>query len=464
MSTLIDQLINKAQTAQRQIEYWNQEQVDLMVSAAGWETYKEENAAAIAKLAIEESGMGVYEHKLLKHQKKTLGVLRDLHDVKTVGVIEEDQEKGLIKIAKPVGVVGALTPVTNCEATLPAKALPALKCRNAIIFAPHPKAKITAELVCQTMRTGLKNIDAPLNLIQTITEPSVELAQELMSKVDLVVATGGGSMVKAAYSSGTPAYGVGAGNAVVIVDETADLQAAAEKIFKGKTFDNATSCSSENSVLIHNSIYEEFLNLLKAQGGYLCNDQERSLLKATMWPDGRHLNKDIVAKPIEIIAELADLEIPLNTTFLMVEGKEISAKNPFCKEKLSLVLAVWKYEEFNQAISMVERIIEINGQGHSCGIHTQSEDRILELGMRVKVSRIMVNQPHSYGNSGNYDNGMPFTLTLGCGTWGGNITTENIHWKHYLNVTWISKLIDPVIPNEAEIFKSYWQVIGRQNK
>ena len=459
MSELINELLTKARIAQQEIEFWSQDQVDLMVAAVGWETYK--RAAEIARLAIDETRMGVYEHKLVKHEKKTLGTLRDMQGVKTVGVIEEDKEKGLIKIAKPVGVIGALTPVTNCEATLPAKAMPALKGRNAIIFAPHPKAKKTAKLVCDSMRKGLQKIGAPLDLIQLIEEPSIERAQELMREVDLVVATGGGAMVKAAYSSSTPAYGVGAGNAVVIVDETANLAEAAEKIFQGKTFDNATSCSSENSLVIHSTIYDQMLNELEKQGAYLCNDEERAKLQTLMWPDGEHLNGAIVAQPIMKLASMAGLEIPEGTTFLMVEGQSVGKEDPFCKEKLSLVLTIWKYEQFEDAIKMVEDITALNGRGHSCGIHTTNEEHILKLGLRVKASRIMVNQPHSYGNSGNYNNGMPFTLTLGCGSWGGNITTENIHWKHYLNVTWISKPIPPVVPNEEEIFGEYWEKFGK---
>jgi sulfoacetaldehyde dehydrogenase len=459
MEGYIEELIAKARAAQQQIEFWPQDKVDLMVAAVGWETYKQ--AEAIAKLAVEETQMGVFEHKMLKHQKKTLGALRDMDGVKSVGVIEEDPVKGLIKVAKPVGVIGALTPVTNCEATLPSKALPALKARNAIIFAPHPKAKKTAKLVCESMWNGLRKVGAPLDLIQVIEEPSIDLSKELMSKVDLVIATGGGPMVKSAYSSGTPAYGVGAGNAVVIVDETADLAEAAKKIYLGKTFDNATSCSSENSLVIQEGIYEDMIVQLKTQGGYLCNEEERAKLKALMWPDGAHLNGVIVAQSVEKIASLAGIQIPDGTTFLMVEGKQISPEDPFCKEKLSLVLTLWKYTEFTDAIRMINQITDINGRGHSCGIHTTREDRIKELAMSVNVSRIMVNQSHSLGNSGNYNNGMPFTLTLGCGSWGGNITTENIHLKHYMNITWVSKPIEPVVPDEDKLFGSYWEKYGK---
>ncbi len=459
MSSLIDELIAKARAAQVVIESWPQEKLDLMTAAVGWETYKQ--AAAIAKLAVEETNMGVYEHKKLKHEKKTLGTLRDLQGVKTVGLIEEIPEKGLLKFAKPVGVIGAITPVTNCEATLPAKALPALKARNAIIFGPHPKAKKTAKLVCESMWTGLRKVGAPLDLIQLIEEPTIDLSKELMSKVDLVIATGGGALVKSAYSSGTPAYGVGAGNAVVIVDESADLEAAASKIVIGKTFDNATSCSSENSVVLQAGIYDQMIANLKAEGGYMCSDEERAKLQELMWPDGVHLNGAIVAKPVEKIAELAGIAIPEGTKMLMVAGKHVGSDDPFCKEKLSLVLTVWKYDQFGQAIQMIEDITALNGRGHSCGIHSTNEAHIRELGAKANVSRIMVNQSHSLGNSGNYNNGMPFTLTLGCGTWGGNITTENIYWKHYMNVTWLSKPIDPVEPNQEEIFGAYWKEFGR---
>lgn len=461
MDQNIDALIARARQAQQEIEFWPQDKVDLMVAAAAWETYKPEMAQQIARLAVEETGMGLYEHKLLKHQKKTLGTLRDMQGVKSVGVIEEIPEKGLIKIAKPVGVIGALTPVTNCEATFPAKALPALKCRNAIIFAPHPRAKQTAALVVESLRAGLAKVGAPLDLIQTIAEPSIDLSKELMSKVDLVVATGGGPMVKSAYSSGTPAYGVGAGNAVVIVDETADLQAAAQKIYHGKTFDNATSCSSENSVVLQAGIYDQMVANLKAQGGYWCDEAERAQLRQAMWPDGVHLNKDIVAQPVMKIASLAGLDVPEGTTFLMAAGKHVGDDDPFCKEKLSLVLTVWKYGEFEEAIQLVENITALNGSGHSCGIHTTNDAHVLELGTRARVSRMMVNQAHSLGNSGNYNNGMPFTLTLGCGTWGGNITTENLHWKHFMNVTWVSKPIEPVVPKEEELFADVWRQFGK---
>ncbi len=461
MADNLDKMIEKARAAQKIVEYWPQEKVDEMVAAAAWEVYKQENAEACARKAAEETGMGIYEHKLIKHQKKTLGTLRDLDGVKTVGVIEEDKAKGLIKIAKPVGVIGALTPVTNPTSTPPGNGLPILKTRNAVIFAPHPRAKGCTGLAVEYMRKGLEKVGAPADLLQCITEPSVELTQELMKKVDLIVATGGAGMVKAAYSAGTPAYGVGAGNAIMVVDETADLKDAAHKIFLGKTFDNATSCSSENSVVLQAKIYDEMIENLKAEGGYLCSMEEKEKLKKVMWPDGSHLNKDIVAQAPSKIAKMASLNAPDDVKFIMVLGEKIGPADMFGCEKLSPVLTVWKVDKFDEAIEYVEKLTAFCGYGHSCGIHTTSDENMLKLAMKVKVSRIMVRQPQSYGNSGNYDNGMPFSMTLGCGTWGGNIVSENIGWKHFLNTTWVAQPIEPVIPDENKLFGKHWEKYGK---
>ncbi len=461
MADNLQEMLKKARAAQKVIEYWSQEQVDEMVAAAGWEAYKDENAQACARMAADETGMGIYENKLVKHQKKTLGTLRDLDGVKTVGIIDEDPDKGMIRIAKPVGVIGALTPCTNPTSTPPGNGLPILKTRNAVIFAPHPRSKGATALTCDYMREGLRKVGAPVDLIQCIREPTVELTQELMRNVDLIVATGGAGMVKAAYSAGTPAYGVGAGNAVMVVDETADIADAAKKIYLGKTFDNATSCSSENSVVIHTDVWEQLIAGLQSHGGYLCDAEEKAKLKKTMWPDGVHLNKDIVAQSALQIAELAGLAVPKETTMLMVIGEAVGPEDMFSSEKLSPVMTLWKFAAFGEAIDYVEKITAFCGYGHSCGIHTTSDERMIELATKVKVSRIMVRQPQSYGNSGNYDNGMPFSMTLGCGTWGGNITSENITWKHFLNNTWVSKPIDPVVPDEQKLFGAHWAKYGK---
>lgn len=460
MDEMIRKLIARARAAQKVIEFWSQEKVDEMVAAVGWQLYQQSHAEACAKLAIEETGMGVYDHKVLKHRKKTLGVLRDLHGLQTVGVIERNESKGLVKIAKPVGVIGALTPVTNASSTLAVNGLPMLKTRNAVIFSPHPKAKATCQLTCNFMREGLRQVGAPEDLVVNIEEPNIPLTQELMKQVDLVVATGGSAMVQAAYSSGTPAYGVGAGNAVVVVDETADLKEAAHKIHLGKVFDNATSCSAENSAVFQETIFDRMVSLLTEEGGYLCNAEEKANLKAVMWPDGVHLSSRIVGQPAAKIAALAGIQSETDIKFLMVIGEAIGSEDMFSAEKLSPVLTLWKYDTFEEAISLVAKITRFSGYGHSCGIHSQNQEHIRKLALHARVSRIMVNQVQTYGNSGNYDNGMPVALTLGCGTWGGNIVSENVHWKHFLNTTWVSSPIPQSVPDESLFFGSHWEKYG----
>ncbi len=461
MADNILELVQKARAAQEQIEFWPQERVDEMVAAVGWQLYQLPHAEACARSAITETGMGVYEDKLLKHQKKTLGTLRDLHGLRTVGIIEEDPARGLVKIAKPVGVIGALTPVTNATSTIAVNGLPILKTRNAVIFAPHPKAKASCQLTAEYMRAGLRQVGAPPDLVQNLREPSVEATQELMKHVDLVVATGGSQMVKVAYSSGTPAYGVGAGNSVAVVDETADLKDAARKIFLGKTFDNATSCSSENSAVIQEGIFDEMLRNFQALGGYLCSPAEKARLRQVMWPDGAHLSREIAGQPAAKIAALANLPVPPDVRFIMVLGEAVGAADLFSGEKLSVVLTLWKYKTFDEAVRLVSGITRYSGYGHSCSIHSTDEAHILELGSKARVSRMMVRQVQCYANSGNYDNGMPFSLTLGCGTWGGNIVSENVHWKHFLNTTWVSYPIPPVVPDESAIFGAHWQKFGK---
>jgi sulfoacetaldehyde dehydrogenase len=461
MADNLQEMMERARAAQCVIEDWPQEKVDQMVAAVGWQLYKRDHAEACARLAADETQMGVYEDKVLKHQKKTLGCLNELHGLKTVGVVEDNPVKGIKKIAKPVGVIAAVTPMTNATSTIACNGLPILKTRNAVIFAPHPRAKKSCDLTCSYMRAGLRQVGAPVDLVQNVLEPSIETTQNLMKIADLIVATGGGPMVKSAYSSGKPAYGVGAGNSIVVIDETAVVAEAAKNIMLGKTFDNATSCSSENSVVIQASQYDAMLAEFQRLGGHLCTPEEKERLRKVMWPDGSHISKDVVGQAATKIAALADIPVSDGTKFLMVIGEAIGPEDMFSGEKLSPVLTVWKYAEFDEAIQYVQRLTRFSGYGHSCGIQSQNEDHIMQLAMQAKVSRMMVNQVQPYANSGNYNNGMPWALTLGCGTWGNNITNENVHWKHFLNYTWLSYPIDPVIPDEEQLFGEHWQKFGK---
>ncbi len=449
--TKVTALMERARKAQSSIENWTQERVDTLTKALVWSVVKPGVIEAVSKLAVDESRLGNYQSKYTKLQKKLRGALRDMTGKKSVGVIEVDEAKGIIKIAKPVGVVGALIPCTNPEATPVFMAISAVKGRNAVILAPHPRTKKTNTYIADLLRATLKKYDAPEDLVIAMEEPSMEDSGELMKQCDLIVATGGTPLVKVAYSSGTPAYGVGAGNAVVIVDETADIAQAARKIMLSKTFDYATSCSSENSIVVVDSIYDRLLAALDAEGGYLVNDAEKTRLQGLLWEDG-HLSRNITAQPAEALASMSGIDLPAGKTFFMVPETGVGPAHPFSGEKMCVVLAVYRAPDFDSAVDRVNEITSYQGSGHSCGLHSNDMDRIVRLGLRTKVSRIMIRQPQCYGNTGNWENGIPFTMTLGCGTWGGNITTENIHWKHMINVTWVSLPIPEAIPDDAELF------------
>ncbi len=456
---IINELMEKARRAQAIVDHYTQEQIDDVCLAVGWEVYKDENIEKLAKTAVEETDMGVVEDKILKHKVKVLTVLKDIKGAISVGLVERDEVKGLSKYAKPVGVVGALTPVTNPTATPASNAISILKGRNAVIFAPHPKSKNSTKVAIDYMRRGLRRVGAPEDLVQVTENPSVELTAELMRQVDIIVATGGGAMVKAAYSSGTPSYGVGPGNSVQIIAEDADVKTSAEQISFSKCFDNATSCSSENGIIVHQSIYEQMIAELKATGGYLVNNSEKEKLKEWMWVPNKHgkkaLNPKIIAKPAATIAADAGLEVPAETRFIMVEGTMPIESDPFSEEKLSPVLTVWKYDEFPAGYEILKRLTDHVGTGHSCGIQTQNREYIEFLSENMKSSRMLVNQPMAPANGGNFYNGMPCTATLGCGTWGGNSTTENIYYKHFLNITWVSEPIALVKPTDEEMWGEF---------
>ncbi len=455
----IASLVEKAKIAQAKIANYTQEQIDEVCIAAGWEVYNDENIQLLAEAAVAETEMGNVEDKIKKHKNKVLGVLADITDAKSVGLIEFDKHKNIKKYAKPVGVVGALTPVTNPTATPSSNAVTILKGRNAVIFAPHPKAKKCSKMAVDFMRKGLEKVGAPADLIQIIEEPSITATNELMKQVNVVLATGGSAMVKAAYSSGTPAYGVGPGNSVQIVAEDANVQEAAKKIILSKSFDHATSCSSENSVIIQSNVYDDMIKEFEALGCYLVNDKERQLLEQHMWKVNkkgyRGINPAIVARSAKVIALEAGISVPDNTIVLLVKGSSNIEADFFSKEKLSPVLTIFKYNEFEEGYETLVRLTDNNGTGHSCGIHTYNEKYITHLGLNMKSSRIVVNQPQAAANGGAFFNGMPSTVSLGCGSWGGNVTTENISFKHFLNITWLSGLLPNWRPTDDDIFGDY---------
>lgn len=459
----IAEIVERARAAQNAISGYTQQQVDDLVTAVAWAVGRKDRAEQLAQIAVNEGGFGTYEDKLTKIQKRVFGVLADMRSTKTVGVVEEQPELGLIKIAKPVGVVAALIPTTGPDATPPVKALFALKGRNAIVVAAHPRTQKTSEAVVDVMREACEQVGAPSDLIQIITEPSIAKTQELMAQADLVVATGGAAMVKAAYSSGTPAYGVGVGNSVHVVDETADLKDAADAIVGAKTFDLATSCLADNAVVVEKSVAEDLMQLLLERGGHLCTQEEKASLREAMWPGDSHIPSiDVIAKSASTIAGLAGFEIEPDKTFLIVDENGTGPKHPFSGEKLSVVLAFFTYTGgIDNAVDLVNDITGYQGLGHTCGIHTSNDDNVDRLATETKTSRVLVNQNLNEG-AGSARNGLPFTLSLSCGTWGGNITTENINAQHFINLTWVSRPIAPRLASEEDLFGRHWETYGRE--
>ncbi|MPZ65976.1 MAG: aldehyde dehydrogenase family protein [Pseudonocardiaceae bacterium] len=455
-------IVGRARAAQSAINGYTQEQVDELVTAVAWSVARKDRAEALAQLAVDEGGFGNYADKVIKINRRVLGVLRDMRSVRTVGVVDEDPERGIVTIAKPVGVVAALIPTTGPDATPPVKVLFALKGRNAIVVAPHPRTRRTSQAVVGYMREACEQVGAPANLVQVVDPPSIGATQELMRQADLVVATGGHAMVHAAYSSGTPAYGVGVGNAVHVVDETADLDDAAGAIVTAKTFDHATSCLADNAVLAEAGIHDALLDKLVAGGGHLCSDAERAALQRLMWPDGGPIPVlDVIAKPAPHIAELAGFTIPSDRTFLVVREDGAGPEHPFSGEKLCVVFALYRYTGgINGAVDLVNAITDYQGAGHTCGIHTSSDAAVEALAHGTRTARVLVNQNLNEG-AGSPRNGLPFTLSLSCGTWGGNITTENVNARHFVNLTWVSRPITASPPDEEELFAAHWDRYGR---
>lgn len=458
----ISALVDRARAAADAISGYSQEQTDELVTAVAWAVVRKDRAETLARLAVEEGGFGNYTDKVTKISKRVTGVLADLRSVPTVGVVEEDPSLGLVKIAKPVGVVAALIPATGPDATPPVKALFALKGRNAIVISGHPRAQRTTAAVVDLMRAACEQVGAPADLVQVVDTPSIARTQELMGLADLIVATGGAGMVKAAYSSGTPAYGVGVGNAVHVVDETADLDDAASAIAEAKTFDYATSCLADNAVVAESRVYAPLVERLVALGGYVCTASEREALQTALWPDGGHIpSTKVIAKPASAVAALAGFRLPGDRAFLITEESVAGPDNPFSGEKLSVVLSLYRYADgISSAVELVNAITGYQGLGHTCGIHTTSDEHVDALATGTKTARVLVNQNLNEG-AGSARNGLPFTLSLSCGTWGGNITTENVNARHFVNLTWVSRPIAPHPASETDLFADHWSRHGQ---
>jgi sulfoacetaldehyde dehydrogenase len=459
---IVRELVARARSAQAACARYSQAQLDELVAAVGWAIMEPARNRTLADIAVSDTGLGNVADKVEKNHRKTLGLLRDLHGAVSTGVLTEDRERGLVEIARPVGVVAAVVPSTNPGATPANNIINAVKCGNAIILSPSPKGYSTAAKLLEYIGDEFARIAAPRDLVQMLPQPvTKELSTELMKQADLVVVTGSQSNVRAGYSSGTPALGVGAGNVAVIVDATADCEDAAVKIMRSKIFDHATSCSSENSAIILDAVYERTIAALTGEGGAMLTPGEKAMLEKAMFPAGK-LSPAVTAQPVARICELAGLVRPELTTAkcLMVEETGTGKEYPFSGEKLSPVLTIYRARDFNHAFALMRGIYDYMGDGHSCGIHTRDDRHVDRLGREMTVCRVIVNQAHAIANGGSFDNGLPFSLTMGCGTWGGNSFSENLNYRHFMNVTRIVRPIPPREPTLDEVFGAYWSKHG----
>ena len=448
----IQELVDKARIAQKEYELFSQETVDIIVRDIGKFVY--DNAEELAKMAVEETEMGSFEDKVLKNKSKARVIWNNLKDKKSRGVIDEDKESNLVFVAKPMGVVAAVTPVTNPIVTPMCNGMFALKTGNAVIFAAHPKAQKCAEFLTEKFMKIVKNHDGPDDLIQVVTNGSVEKTQELMQKADVVVATGGGAMVKSAYSSGKPSFGVGAGNVPVIIDRNINLKDAVEKIVDGASFDHGIICSHEQFVFAPEESFDETIELFTNTGKVWFTDDHNQIqkLRDVVFIDG-HLNKDVVGKSASEVGKLAGIEIPASSRLILLPADGSGTEDILAKEKLCPVIAIVSYATFEEAISMAKSNLLVEGAGHSAALHSNDDENIQKAGLELPISRLVVNQPSSTSAGGSLTNGFAPTTTLGCGSWGGNSISENLDYKHLMNVSRIGKIIsDKKVPTDDEIW------------
>lgn len=459
---VVDAIVERARAAQARFEaIGSQELYDRAALAAGWAIMEPARNRHLAELAVETTGLGNVPDKITKNHRKTLGLLRDLSQAKTFGVIKDDAETGITEIARPIGVIGAVVPSTNPGATPANNVINALKCGNAIVLSPSPKGVPTCEALLAYIYEEFDKTGIDRDLVQMIPgRGSKDKTQRLLEVSDLIVVTGSQNNVKRAYTSGTPALAVGAGNVTVIVDETADLAAAAEKIRASKTFDNATSCSSENSIVVLDAVYDAFAMEMAKNGGALITDETKVTDK--LWVKG-HLNPQVIARDADRMIEALGLsgEVPEGTEYLAVETTGIGPEHPLSGEKLSRVLTVYRARDFSEATAITRKIQLHQGRGHSIGIHTNDQSRPEQLASAIPTSRIIVNQAHTFATGGAFNNGMPFSLSMGCGSWGGNSIDTNVHWRHFMQSTKVVREIPTNEPAVADIFDGYWAEAGK---
>ena len=439
VEALNEALVN-LRTAQKVFATYTQEQVDKIFLAAA--SAADKARITLAKLAVAETGMGIVEDKVIKNHYAAEYIYNAYKDTKTCGIIEEDKAFGIKKIADPIGVIAAVIPTTNPTSTAIFKCLLALKTRNAIIISPHPKAKDSTIAAAKLILEAAVEAGAPEGVIDWIDVPSLELTNTVMKEADIILATGGPGMVKAAYSSGKPALGVGAGNTPAIIDDTADILLAVNSIIHSKTFDNGMICASEQSVIVLDSIYEQVKNEFAARGCYFLKGEEIDKVRKTIIINGA-LNAKIVGQSAHKIAALAGVEVPVGTKILIGEVESVDLSEEFAHEKLSPVLGMYKASSFDEAIEKAEHLIDDGGLGHTSSVYLNAvseQEKVNKFAAHMKTCRILVNTPSSHGGIGDlYNFKLAPSLTLGCGSWGGNSVSDNVGVKHLLNIKTVAE-------------------------
>lgn len=462
--SLVDRIVVEARAAQSEYESnGSQARYDRAAQAVGWAIMEPGRNRTLSELAVRTTGLGNVADKITKNHRKTLGLLRDVKDAKTYGVVSDDPETGITTVMRPVGLVGAVVPSTNPAATPANNIINALKGGNAIILSPSPKGVACCELLLEYIKAEFDKIGENKLLVQMLPAPGSKAStQRLLEQADLAVVTGSQDNVRRAYSSGTPAIGVGAGNVTVIVDETADLASAAARIAASKTFDNSTSCSSENALVVVDAIYDAFVAALGTVGGAVLPSSEAEGIISRLWHKG-HLSREVIAKDVEVMIDRLGLtgKVSATTRFVAIETQGIGPDHPLSGEKLSRVVALYRARDYDDAVEITRRILSHQGAGHSFGIHTTDDSRARALAFHMPACRVIVNQAHCFAAGGAFDNGLPFSLSMGCGTWGGNSIDDNLHWRHFVQRSRVIRATAPREPALEEIFGDYWAEAGR---
>lgn len=447
----IQELVERSRTAQKQFEKFDQKTVDKIVREIAKFVF--DNAEILAQMAVEETGIGNVPDKIQKNRGKARILWYSLKGKKSMGIIKEDEDAGIVEIAKPVGVVGAITPLTNPIVTPMANAMAALKGKNSIIVASHPKALKCTRYLVSEWNKKIRQLNAPENIIQFVEDVTIERSSLLMSLVDVVVATGGPGMVKAAYSSGKPSFGVGPGNVQCIIDREIDIPETIKKIVTGRTFDNGLICSGEQAIIapVENLgyVFEE----LEKNGAYIVEkEKEKQKLIATLFPEGV-INRHLVGKTAQEVAKAAGIEMGIEAKLIVIHIEKSTNERVLRMEKMFPVLIVLAYREFEEAIQIALENLEMAGKGHTVAIHSENNDHIIDLALKAPVARVLVNQIGALHNGGSFHNSLNATTTLGCGSWGNNSISENFHYKHLLNITRIAKVKkNVVVPTDEELW------------